>query len=33
MVHSPHSGRRVEVVPLAAQYASRFVGARRVGGR
>jgi cell wall-associated NlpC family hydrolase len=33
MVHSPHSGRRVEVVPLAGQYASRFVGARRVGGR
>jgi cell wall-associated NlpC family hydrolase len=33
MVHAPHSGRSVEVVPLAGNYASRFVGARRVGDR
>jgi hypothetical protein len=32
MVHAPQSGRRVEVVPLAGNYASGFVGARRVRG-
>jgi cell wall-associated NlpC family hydrolase len=30
MIHSPHSGSSVEIVPLADRYGARLVGARRL---
>jgi peptidoglycan DL-endopeptidase CwlO len=30
MIHSPHSGSRVEIVPLAERYGARLIGARRL---
>jgi cell wall-associated NlpC family hydrolase len=30
MIHSPHSGSSVEIVPLAERYGDRLVGARRL---
>jgi cell wall-associated NlpC family hydrolase len=31
MIHAPHSGDHVRVVPLAGRYGESFIGARRVG--